>query len=491
MKRKRITCAVLCVLLLVPMLSLFCLTAFAEGEAATTSGVLEDLQRDPDFSLADYPQNSEDHSVQVIQVAEGANGELFVYVYRPEGTENAAHRAKYINMSLINPTEQVSSNIFPENSNDFVGPTINRLYSLTWLSASATLEKYLVNDFTISSDADRYYNIAAVYRTFDENIDTEEDKSWDDITGYKGFQVGQCWHFYYYNDALVNEVVEVRVVDIDIKVVGFVGYNDGVSFSGLKKTDAHYVGFSVENYDVNYIYDADVTYFHQSKVETWEDEIKINYGEQEGPETVFISSEDTAENDGSGWFGYKYKWNRIVTKEEFEKQVDEAKREDSWIENNILDGSFDGVQYVFQFLETDRLCERPADPAFAGYGYKCTSTYISDVGILRLHFKTPKGTYNLGVVSDLVSDDGIADIVVGIADNVEHMWEDFAERFEKIMAVILAILLIVVLWPFINPVVSGIFKLVWSVIKLILKIAWKITTWPFKLIGRLLFSKKR
>ena len=481
-KRKRVLCVLLAVVCVVQLLLVFAITAVAAGETASTSGVLDDLKRDPKFNEADYPQNPDDHSVQVIQVAEGANGELFLYVYRPEGTDNADHRARYINMSTVNPVE-LSSDVFSDNA-------LNELYPLTWLSASGTLEKYQVNNFTVSSNEDRYYNIAAVYRPFDENCDTKEDKSWDDITGFKGFEVGLCWHFYYFNDRLIIEAAEVRVVDVEILTVGFIGYNDGLSWSGANKTDVHYVGFSVKNYNVDYIYDADVSYFYQSKEEVWIDKIEINLGELQGPKKVYISDNDTAENDGSGWFGYKYKWKKIVTLQEFKDQIDFAKNEDSWIENNILDGSFDNVQYVFQFLETERVAVRPSDPFDYGYSYKCTSTYVSNVGVLRLHFKTPKGTYNLGVVSDLVSDDGIEDIVISIADNVEHMWQDFTEWFEKILSVILIILFVVIFWPIVTPIFNILFKIIGLGVKIVWKAIWYVLTLPLKLCKWILFPKK-
>ena len=209
-KRKRALCALLAVLCVVQLLTMFCVSALAAGETASTSGVLDDLKRDPKFNEADYPQNPDDHSVQVIQVAEGANGELFLYVYRPEGTDNAAHRADSINMSTVNPAEYSKELMDLKSS-------INRRYYLTWLNSSGTLEKYQVNNFTVSSDADRYYNIAAVYRPFDETCDTKEDNSVDDITDFKGYLVAQCWRFWYYNDVLFSEAKTVNYVDVDIK----------------------------------------------------------------------------------------------------------------------------------------------------------------------------------------------------------------------------------------------------------------------------------
>ena len=219
-KRKRAACLLLAFVCVLQLLVVFGLTVTAAGETSSVSGVLDDLQRDPDFKVEDYPENPDDHSVKVVQVAEGSNGELFVYVYRPEGTSNVAHRADSINMSTVNPAEH-SQELFDTKS------PINHRYYLTWLNSNGTLEKYQVNNFKVSSDAERYYNIAAVYRPFDETVDKAEDNSPDDITGFKGYGVGFCWRFYYYNNTLVNEAKKVKVLDIDIEVVGFVRYDEG------------------------------------------------------------------------------------------------------------------------------------------------------------------------------------------------------------------------------------------------------------------------
>ena len=128
-KRKRAACLLLAFVCVLQLLVVFGLTVTAAGETSSVSGVLDDLKRDPDFKVEDYPENPDDHSVKVIQVAEGSNGELFVYVYRPEGTSNVAHRADSINMSLQDPT------------NKSVKPSYSR-YLLTWLNSNGTLEKY-------------------------------------------------------------------------------------------------------------------------------------------------------------------------------------------------------------------------------------------------------------------------------------------------------------------------------------------------------------
>ena len=60
--------------------------------------VLYDLQKDSKFNELDYPEKTDDYSLQVIQIAESVDDELFVYVYQPSG-KTADLRATSINIS--------------------------------------------------------------------------------------------------------------------------------------------------------------------------------------------------------------------------------------------------------------------------------------------------------------------------------------------------------------------------------------------------------
>ena len=51
--------------------------------ATDETTVLRELQSDPDFDPAAYPDNPEDYSLQVIQLAEDKDKELYIYVYQP------------------------------------------------------------------------------------------------------------------------------------------------------------------------------------------------------------------------------------------------------------------------------------------------------------------------------------------------------------------------------------------------------------------------
>ena len=70
-------------------------SAYAE-EIIYYSDVLEDLRKDENFKIEDYPVIEDDYSLQVIQIAESVNNELFIYVYQP----SASLLATSLNMTI-------------------------------------------------------------------------------------------------------------------------------------------------------------------------------------------------------------------------------------------------------------------------------------------------------------------------------------------------------------------------------------------------------
>ena len=59
----------------------------ARAESIEYSDVLTDLRKDSSFQTSNYPQKATDYSLQIIQLAESVNRELFVYVYQPSGKQ--------------------------------------------------------------------------------------------------------------------------------------------------------------------------------------------------------------------------------------------------------------------------------------------------------------------------------------------------------------------------------------------------------------------
>ena len=51
--------------------------------SAIYSSVMDDLTSDSNFNIEDYPSISNDYSLQIVQLAESINKELFIYLYNP------------------------------------------------------------------------------------------------------------------------------------------------------------------------------------------------------------------------------------------------------------------------------------------------------------------------------------------------------------------------------------------------------------------------
>ena len=68
------------------------------AKAEGYSGVLQDLQKDESFQTENYPLIENDYSLQLIQVAESTEKELFLYVYQPSG-ETKNFTASSVNIS--------------------------------------------------------------------------------------------------------------------------------------------------------------------------------------------------------------------------------------------------------------------------------------------------------------------------------------------------------------------------------------------------------
>ena len=133
---------ILCIILLLSMMLTFVLPLTVNAASTTAyTTVIEDLAKDSSFDVNKYPAKASDMSVQLIQVAEGEGGELFVYVYQPADAVKDL-KATHINMSTHH---------YEDTTQDF------KLYSLTWVNSYSTLDKYVVNDFKVSDDLYRYY----------------------------------------------------------------------------------------------------------------------------------------------------------------------------------------------------------------------------------------------------------------------------------------------------------------------------------------------
>lgn len=430
-------------------------------DVSNMTSVLEDLSRDPLFKIADYPSITDDYSLDVIQISESVNGELFVYVYNPSDATVEVEASK-INMSLQHYEDK--------------NPTY-KLYDLTLVSSSGTLDKYVVNGFTVSNDDYRYYNIAGIYTPFNETIHEEAEQD-DDVINYVGYPVAKCYSTIKDNNGnVLYDCVSLDYVDVDIKAVGLVRYPNGFKLNGLTKTDSHFVAFNVDNFNVKHIYSATVSYLTQG----YHYMFAVGAGPSETYDEAVEHTDDIYDYDegkllDGGWFSKEYSWSRILTSDDFQTQLESYDHTLFVYDEAAINES----QFVIQFLETDYSTWNTTG---VGNGYD--STRVSEVSILRLRFATPQGVYNLGAVSDVVSDDGKPDYEyqTGLYPD-----DDFGD-LEIILGILIFVAGLVALSyvvPFVKTILSGLIDAISFLIQLLVSLL----TMPFEFLASIFGGDK-
>lgn len=459
--KKRIATFLLCLALCFTiggelMLSLF--TVPARAQEVTYSNVLDDLKKDPSFDPSDYPDKPDDYSLKVIQIAEGKNGELFLYVYQPIFPYRN-DKASYINIAFQDQRD----------------PTADLKYerrSLTFLNSNGALCKYLINDCYVSDDTIRYYSVASIYRPYIEGVDMSYEAI--DSKQHSAFAVGKLWSACVYNNELSYGCFDIDTVDVEITASGDVYYKDGLQGLYLSACNSHYFAFKVENYSITDIFDADITYDLIPYSHTVLSDPKIDDSREtisKDSETIYKSQEVTFEP--TGLFGKKATWKRIQTVTEF---LTDVKAQNKEFESCELE-DINAAQFVFRVAETDYFTT--LDYVDGNHLYRYYR--LANSGVLRLHFATADGVYNLGAVSDLVGTDGMSDTKDDPSADLKEWWEELL----SILGLILFCLAISAFW---GPI-SFVLNVLWVLLKLVLKIILKILSLPFKFIGWLFKPK--
>ncbi len=385
----------------------------ARAETTVYSNVLEDLQKDENFNLEDYPQVEDDYSLKVIQIAESSSGELFIYVYQPCSD-------KELHATSISISTGIEDN------------ASWKLYNLTLLNSNGTLGKYLVNDFKVLKDALRYYDITEIYRKWNEKYDkaTGNDNTISEVP----FIVSQRWTASTVNGEVSYNSVETETIHITDKYVGSVRYSSGIFWAISYDVDSHYVAFSTD-LEIDNLIEADVFYVSTPICASygltgWSYVHNSTYGVA-SEHYITITEDDVMTNDSS-WLGHKkFVKDRIQSVQEF---VSQETLSDS-VKNNLK-----GKQWVLRFFESK----------YYDKGSYYYWTEVNDVSILRLKFQTAGKTYNLGVVDNKQSGDNIP-------DNIQEKWWDKALQILKYTFYAILGVIIVVLLAMFTPVFKLLF----------------------------------
>lgn len=374
------------------------LPAFADTLSYTSA--LEDLQKDASFDVNDYPDKPKDYSIQVIQIAESTDGELFVYTYQPSQNTTRV-TATEINMSL---SEDFDISIIPDNTDENEnqgsggsvkpipksGTAVTKLYELTLIDTSGVFGKYKVNGFTVSSDPIRYYNITSIYRAYIKGIDGSTGGitvvSNDNTVNAVSYTVGKCWKVTTVAGSVKYEMKEVETVKVTEKHVGFIRYRNGFKLVE-KSCDSHYIAFSTDK-QIDYLLEADVSFVYRGCIITYSfgSVSDRQYGEPM-PKQVTITCDDLVNGYTGGWFSKEYNFERIERAEDFVSKEELEPAEKSKIENK---------EWVLRFFETPyEGATTPVPVAGRERFYE-----VSEETILRLKYITDGVTYNLGVVDN-------------------------------------------------------------------------------------------
>lgn len=422
----------------------------ARAESITYSGVMEDLKKDTSFKPENYPTKADDYSLQIIQLAESTNKELFVYVYQPSG------KAKNFKASSINISTTINDSISYLN------------YKLELLNSSGVFYKYKVSGLTVKDESVRYYAISSIYRPFDESIDKQA--SGGNTVTEVNYAVNKQYCFGEINGKPYVNCVDIETIVVTDKFVGFVRYPDGFKLY-VGACDSHFVAFNT-NKPMDKLLEADVYYTTQEYSSSWAAFVGENetFGDK-ADKYAYLKYTDKVEHTGGGLFAGTYKWDRIQTVDDFIKNEDREQIFsgaiiDVKISSKLTDAALNelkGKKWVLRFTETDYTL-------WSGQGsYGTFSTIVGDVTILRLKFETDGITYNLGVIDNKQS---------GSKDPSNETDFDISlnKRGKMILYLLMLILLIILLAPILPYVLQAI---VW------------IISLPFKGVSAAVKSTKR
>lgn len=402
----------------------------ARAESITYSGVMEDLKKDTSFNPGNYPTKADDYSLQIIQLAESVNKELFVYVYQPSG------KTKDFKASSINISTTINDSISYLN------------YKLELLNSSGVFYKYKVVGLTVKDESVRYYAISSIYRPFDESIDKQA--SGDNTVTEVNYAVNKQYCFGEINGKPYVNCVDIETIVVTDKFVGFVRYKDGFKLY-VGACDSHFVAFNT-NKPMDKLLEADVYYTTQEYSSSWAAFVGENetFGDK-ADKYAYLKYTDKVEHTGGGLFAGTYKWDRIQTVDDFIKNEDREQIFsgaviDVKISSKLTDAALNelkGKKWVLRFTETDYTL-------WSGQGtYGTFSTIVGDVTILRLKFETDGITYNLGVIDNKQS--GSKD-----PSNETDIDISLNKRGKMILYLLMLILLIILLAPILPYVLQAI-----------------------------------
>lgn len=433
-------------------------TVRAEENTIEYTNVLDDLKKDKTFNVNDYPAQANDYSLQVIQVAESENAELFVYVYQPShATKDFVATSISLSTALGGDPEEIQN------------------YTLSLLSTNGVFDKYKVNGITVGAEEIRYYFIVSIYRAYDNELDGVPPAG--NTVSEKAYEVGQEWTVTSKNGDVVYQMEYEDVITVTDKYNGKIRYLDNFFFFN-KSTESHYIAFNMDTPIVS-LQEADVEFTYYTVYEetnsfaTWNDRT-ITGAEQSKKVTL---SKDEIFSKNGGVFTDTYEYKRIQSSSEFLKNESDSE--------HLREECIQNVQtkaWVLRFWETDYNTDfyytTSADSILQNILTYESYTIVSDVSVLRLKFKFLGKTYNMGVVDNKASGSLIPDNEKPSVPDGGCNSSNLLELLLALVILSIGLFVLFLIWPFVKPIFMALFKVIWWIL-----------LFPFNLIG-LLFKKK-
>ena len=449
------------VLLSLLVILYFYTTSFASAESS--SGVVEELQKDPDFKKSDYPskgyltiKNSTKKYLEIIQVAETTNDKLVLYVYQPTDA-NLEIVATHVSLST-----GIGDDLHPYR------------YKLKLIDTNGVFDKYLVEDFTLLNEDVRYYEIPAIYFPYNEKLGGNPESF--ESTTESSVEVGKRFKVETIDGELVYECIEVDTILIENMypffhrkknlrdyIFGF------LPFAGSVNVDFQCVAFNT-NIDMDHIIEVEMEYKKVNYTQPAFDIIEVLYWDIwtiEGDREYEIPKENvkathktltdkefiSADSDYDFYWG-TYDWKEICSTSEF---LNSNKDLDSNAQKFLND-----YNWVLCFDYTEYVKNDTTVYTFS------SGTEVFDVVLLRFKFEKEGQTYNLGAVSD-VKTSSKNPINDDFSDNDDDGTLDkIVEILKLVLIIFLGVLLIPILIPIINLLVMVItlpFKLLKSIFR--------------------------
>lgn len=445
-------------------------------EEVTYTTADEDLMKDENF-VKDYESGK--YPSRVSQLESALVDQIEVEVLALGFTEDRRQIFLYCYIGLAGGLDLKLSSVNMYIGEDSKAVESVKNYKLAAIDNEGIFHKYLIQDFTLPLKDLIYLNVVSVYRYYGnlKSIDgsyyyPESDNVTIVNNGAKVSEVVYKVAKRYCIGNIINGMVctceDLNVLEIDVTYTGCIEFKKGINWGSLdlgyydQGGHSWFICFDAENYIIDYIYNADLTYYSRQYKTTLGFIKTYPYGENYNCTNVTIRDVDKVSFETYNG-RLTYSWNRIMSGSDF---IDNAEDQDISIDKDVNE-KIKNSQWVFAFAETE----------IQGRGLNLIqgAYEVKDVNILRVEFLSEGEVYNLGIVSNVVApkedeplnpsgtggEKDVVDEIKTLIDEIKEWWEAFKDwwknfDFKKLLGIILGVVVLILCMPILPYIVKGI-----------------------------------